>query len=145
LSFDSQGNSRRLRYDRATPIPSALTMEDYQYECTSPEADELARVIADLFPEQTRFVERIDAGTHWLAVHWMGLRFSAAPRRMSLDIRLPAPVWSRYAALAPLARARSHAVLRAYVEAWIGSIEERHASGEAVERDNELELDETFA
>ena len=134
-----------LRYDRATPILRRWTMEDYQFECISPEVAELARVIADLFPEQTRFVERIDEGAHLLAVHWMGLRFSSAPRRMSLDIRLPAPVWARYGALAPMARARSHAVLRAYVEAWIGSLEERHAEGEAVERDTEFELDETFA
>jgi len=33
-------------------------MEAYQYVCTSPDMEELARVISDLFPEQTQFIER---------------------------------------------------------------------------------------
>ncbi|RAE01108.1 hypothetical protein DN583_30840, partial [Burkholderia multivorans] len=36
-------------------------MDDYQIDCASAEFDALARVICDLFPEQTRFVESSDA------------------------------------------------------------------------------------
>lgn len=121
-------------------------MDDYQYECASPEAAEMARVIADLFPEQTRFVERSDApAAHVLDVHWLGARFSSTPRRMLLEIRFAAPAWARYQALKPAARARSHAVLRVYVEAWLGSVEERHANGESVPREAKIELDQEFA
>lgn len=42
-------------------------------------------------------------------------------------------------------RARSHAVLRAYVEATLGSLEERHAAGETVPRETTLELGDEFA
>ena len=45
----------------------------------------------------------------------------------------------------PMQRARSHAVLHAYVDAMLGSLEERHAGGEAVPRDAEIELDDAFA
>ena len=62
-----------MRYDRATfKLRNAprSPMDDYQYECASPEAAEMARVIADLFPEQTLFVERSDApAAHVLDVH----------------------------------------------------------------------------
>ncbi|MFP3185566.1 MAG: DUF3022 domain-containing protein, partial [Paraburkholderia sp.] len=51
-------------------------MEAYQYDCASPDVEELARVISDLFPEQTQFIERpAEDGTPTLAVHWVAMRF----------------------------------------------------------------------
>ena len=43
------------------------------------------------------------------------------------------------------ARARSFAVLRAYVEAALGSLEEQHANGQAVPRELDIELGDEFA
>jgi hypothetical protein len=42
-------------------------------------------------------------------------------------------------------RGRSFAVLRAYVEASLGSLEEQYANGEPVPRDVIVELDDEFA
>ncbi|CAN0621164.1 conserved protein of unknown function [Burkholderia multivorans] len=120
-------------------------MEEYLYECPSAEFDALARVICDLFPEQTRFVECRDDGGRFLSVHWLAMRFGATPKRMTLDVRIAPAALARYLAMKPMQRARSHAVLRAYVEAMLGSLEERHASGEAVPRDAQIALDEAFA
>lgn len=119
-------------------------MDDYQYECASPEAAEMARVIADLFPEQTRFVERAPSQCT-SSTCAAGASLRSTPRRMLLEIRFAAPAWARYQALKPAARARSHAVLRVYVEAWLGSVEERHANGESVPREAQIELDQEFA
>lgn len=120
-------------------------MDDYQYECASAEFDELAHVICDLFPEQTRFAERVDDAGRLLTVQWLGMRFGATPRRMTFDIRIAPAALQRYLALKPMQRARSHAVLRAYVEAMLGTLEELHASGEVVPRETAIELDEAFA
>ena len=60
-------------------------MEAYLFECASPEFDELARVIADIFPEQTRFAEEPgENGVPQLVVHWVAMRFGAKARRMAL-------------------------------------------------------------
>ncbi|WP_323118669.1 DUF3022 domain-containing protein [Burkholderia alba] len=120
-------------------------MDDYHYECASAEFGDLAHVICDLFPEQTRFAERSDDTGRFLSVQWLGMRFGAAPRRMTLDVRIAPAALQRYLALKPMQRARSHAVLRAYVEALLGSFEERHADGQTVPREAELALDEEFA
>ncbi|MBU9132704.1 DUF3022 domain-containing protein [Burkholderia multivorans] len=120
-------------------------MDDYQIDCASAEFDALARVICDLFPEQTRFVESSDARGRFLSVHWLAMRFGATPKRMTLDVRVAPAALARYLALKPMQRARSHAVLHAYTEAMLGSLEERHAAGETVEREAELVLDEDFA
>ncbi|GAB7537112.1 DUF3022 domain-containing protein [Burkholderia sp. 22PA0099] len=119
--------------------------DDYHYDCASPEYEALAHVICDLFPEQTSFAERQDDAGRFLHVQWLGMRFGAAPKRMTLDLRIEPAAYARYLAMRPMQRARSHAVLRAYVEAFIGSLEERHADGQAVERDTTLALGEEFA
>lgn len=50
--------------------------EAYQYDCANPEFEELARVISDLFPEQTQFIQRAaEDGTPTLAIHWVAMRF----------------------------------------------------------------------
>ncbi|RQQ58475.1 DUF3022 domain-containing protein [Burkholderia stagnalis] len=120
-------------------------MEDYLIECPSAEFDALARVICDLFPEQTRFVESSDERGRFLSVQWVAMRFGSTPKRMTFDVRIAPAAFARYLALKPMQRARSHAVLHAYVEATLGSLEERHAAGEAVPRDEVLMLDEEFA
>ncbi|AIP10851.1 DUF3022 domain-containing protein [Burkholderia pseudomallei] len=120
-------------------------MDDYQYDCASAEFGELARVICDLFPEQTRFAERADEAGRLLSVHWLSMRFGATPRKTTLDVRFTSAALRRYLALKPMQRARSHAVLRAYVEATLGSLEERHAAGETVPRETTLELGDEFA
>jgi Protein of unknown function (DUF3022). len=117
-------------------------MDDYLIECQSAEFDALARVICDLFPEQTRFAESSDARGRFLSVQWLAMRFGSTPKRMTLDIRIVPAALARYLALKPMQRARSHAVLHEYTEAMLGSLEERHEGGEAVERDAELVLDE---
>jgi hypothetical protein len=121
-------------------------MEAYQYECASAEFEELARVISDLFPEQTRFVQQPASDpVPLLTVHWVAMRFGSAARRIAMHIRIAPDAYARYRALPPRARARSFAVLHAYVEASIGSLEERYASGEAVPREVDVELGDEFA
>jgi hypothetical protein len=121
-------------------------MESYLYECASPDFEELARVIADLFPEQTRFAEQAaDDGTPQLTVHWVAMRFGAAARRMTMTIAITPAALARYRALPPRLRGRSFAVLRAYVEMTLGSLEEQHAKGESVPREVEIALDDEFA
>ena len=121
-------------------------METYLFECPSPDFEELARVIADLFPEQTRFAEQpAENGAPLLTVHWVAMRFGTAARRMTLTIAIAPAALQRYRALPARLRGRSFAVLRAYVEALIGSLEEQHAKGESVPREVTLELDEEFA
>lgn len=121
-------------------------MEAYLYECASPDFEELARVIADLFPEQTRFAEQpADDGTPRLTVHWVAMRFGAAARRMTMTVAIAPAALARYRALPPRLRGRSFAVLRAYVEATLGSLEEQHAKGESVPREVEVALADEFA
>ncbi|HEV3105647.1 MAG TPA: DUF3022 domain-containing protein [Trinickia sp.] len=121
-------------------------MEAYRYECASAQIEELARVVSDLFPEQTLFAERAaDDGACELAVQWVAMRFGPAARRMTLAVRFAPPALARYRALAPRARGRSFAVLRAFVEAALGSLEEQHASGAVVPREMTIELGDEFA
>ena len=84
-------------------------MDDYLIECQSAEFDALARVICDLFPEQTRFASS-DARGRFLSVQWLAMRFGSAPKRMTLDIRIVPAALARFCAQADAA-ARSHAVL----------------------------------
>ncbi|HEY3597411.1 MAG TPA: DUF3022 domain-containing protein [Paraburkholderia sp.] len=120
--------------------------EAYQFECASPDVEELARVICDLFPEQTQFAERpAGDGTPVLAVYWVAMRFGSTARRITMNIAIAPAALARYRALPAPLRARSFAVLRAYVEASIGSLEEQYANGEAVPREVTLELDDEFA
>jgi hypothetical protein len=121
-------------------------MEAYLFECASPDFDELARVIADVFPEQTRFAEEHDEnGVPQLVVHWVAMRFGSKARRMVLTVALAPAALARYRALPPRLRGRSFAVLRAYVEATIESLEEQHAKGEDVPHEVTIALDEEFA
>jgi Protein of unknown function (DUF3022) len=122
-------------------------MEAYQYECASADIEELARVISDLFPDQTRFVEppADEGGTPVLTVQWVAMRFGATARRITMGIVVAPPVLARYRAMPVRARARSFAVLRAFVEAALGSLEEQYANGETVPREVTVELGDEFA
>jgi hypothetical protein len=121
-------------------------MDDYQYECPSADIDTLAHVISDLFPEQTRFAERLDdEGRTLLSIHYLAMRFGPTARRITIDVRFTPDALGRYRAMPPRLHARSYAVLRAYVEATLGSLEEMHANGEAVPREMEIEMGDDFA
>ncbi|CAN7352672.1 DUF3022 domain-containing protein [Trinickia sp. LjRoot230] len=121
-------------------------MEANRYEFADAELEALARVICDLFPEQTLFVERTAAGgTTQLAVQWVAMRFGPSARRMTLAVSFAPLVYARYRAMPAHGRARSYAVLRAYVEAALGSLEEQYANGEPVPREVEIELADEFA
>ncbi len=120
--------------------------EAYRYECPSPEIEELARVVSDLFPEQTQFVERpADDGTPTLTVHWVAMRFGASARRIAIRIAIAPAALARYRAMPARSRGRSFAVLRAYVEATLGSLEEQYANGEAVPGEVVIEAGDEFA
>jgi hypothetical protein len=121
-------------------------MELYRFECPSADIEMLARVVSDLFPEQTVFAERAGEGSApYLSVQWVAMRFGATARRMVLDVHVAAPAWARYRSMPARARARSYAVVRAYVEAALGSLEEQYAAGEAVPREVTIELGDEFA
>ncbi|WP_206952261.1 DUF3022 domain-containing protein [Trinickia acidisoli] len=121
-------------------------MELYRFECASADIEALARAVSDLFPEQTVFAERVgDDGTPYLAVQWVAMRFGPTARRMTLTIVFAASALARFRALPPRMQARSYAVLRAYVEAELGSLEEQYAAGEAVPREVTIDLGDEFA
>jgi hypothetical protein len=121
-------------------------MDDYQYDCPSADIEMLARVISDLFPEQTQFAERRDdEGRTSLSIHYVAMRFGPTARRITIEIRFTPDALGRYRAMPPRLHARSYAVLRAYVEATLGSLEEMHANGEAVPREMEIEMGDDFA
>lgn len=120
--------------------------EAYQYDCADPQFEELARVISDLFPEQTQFIQRpVDDGPPTLAIHWVAMRFGATARRIVMSVVVTPAAFARYRALPPRMRGRSFAVLRAFVEASIGSLEEQYANGETVPRDVTVDLGDEFA
>jgi hypothetical protein len=121
-------------------------MELYRFECPSADIEALAQVVSDLFPEQTVFVERAgENGTPYFDVQWVAMRFGSTARRMTLTVSFAAPAFARYRALPLRARARSYAVLRAYIEAALGSLEEQYAAGDAVPREVTIELGDEFA
>jgi hypothetical protein len=121
-------------------------MEAYQYECASADLEQLARVICDLFPEQTRFAEQTaEDGSPFLSIQWVAMRFGSTARRIAMDVRIAPAALARYRALPLRARGRSFAVLRAYVEASLGSLEEQYANGETVPRNVTIELADEFA
>ena len=121
-------------------------MDDYQYDCPSADIDMLAHVISDLFPEQTQFAERLDdEGRTSLVIHYIAMRFGSTARRISIDVRFDPAALARHRAMPVRQHARGYAVLRAYVEATLGSLEEAYANGEAVPRTIEIEMGEDFA
>jgi hypothetical protein len=121
-------------------------MDDYQYDCPSADIDTLAHVITDLFPEQTQFAERIDdEGRTSLVVHYVAMRFGSGARRITIDVRFDPAALARYRATPVRMHARGYAVLRAYVEATLGSLEEAYANKETVPRSVEIEMGEDFA
>jgi hypothetical protein len=122
-------------------------MEAYQYECASADIEELARVISDLFPDQTRFAQRLaeEGSTPVLTVQWVAMRFGATARKITMSVVIAPLALARYRALPARARGRSFAVLRAFVEASLGSLEEQYANGEAVPREVTVELGDEFA
>lgn len=73
------------------------------------------------------------------------MRFGSTARRIAIDVRFDAAALARYRAMPVRMHARSYAVLRAYVEATLGSLEEAYANGEAVPRQLEIEMGEDFA
>ncbi|SAL22341.1 hypothetical protein AWB69_01509 [Caballeronia udeis] len=120
--------------------------DEYQYDCPSADIELLARVVNDLFPEQTQFAERPgDDGQLSLVIHYVAMRFGATARRIAIDIRFDPAALARYRAMPPRLHARSYAVLRAYVEATLGSLEEMYAAGETVPRTVEIDIGEDFA
>jgi hypothetical protein len=120
--------------------------EDYQYDCPSADIELLARVVSDLFPEQTQFAERLnDDGRTSLVIHYVAMRFGSSARRIAIDIRFDTAALTRYRAMPQRMHARSYAVLRAYVEATLGSLEETYANGETVPRTVEIDMAEEFA
>ncbi|KNH07097.1 hypothetical protein BRCH_01080 [Candidatus Burkholderia brachyanthoides] len=121
-------------------------MDEYQYDCPSQDIDMLAHVICDLFPDQTRFVERKDEeGRTSLMVHYVAMRMGTTARRIAIEIRFAPDALARYRAMPARLHARSYAVLRAYVEATLGSLEEMHANGETVPREIEIDVGDDFA
>ncbi|MEZ2351966.1 DUF3022 domain-containing protein [Caballeronia sp. RCC_10] len=121
-------------------------MDDYQYDCPSADINMLAHVISDLFPEQTQFAERIDDTSRTsLMINYVAMRFGSTARRITIDVRFAPAALARYRAMSPRMHARSYAVLRAYVEATLGSLEETYANGETVPREVEIEMGEDFA
>ena len=120
--------------------------DEYQYDCASADIELLARVVSDLFPEQTQFSERPgDDGQLSLVIHYVAMRFGATARRIAIDVRFDPAALARYRAMPPRLHARSYAVLRAYVEATLGSLEEMYAAGETVPRTVEIDIGEDFA
>ena len=120
--------------------------DEYQFECPSADIEILARVISDLFPEQTQFVERPgDDGRLSLVVHYIAMRFGTTARRIAIDIRFDPTALARYRAMPPRMHARSYAVLRAYVETELGALEEMYANGETVPRNVEIDMGDDFA
>ena len=91
-------------------------MDDYLIECQSAEFDALARVICDLFPEQTRFAESSDARGRFLSVQWLAMRFGSAPKRMTLDIRIVPAALARY--LQRSSRCSGRAAMRCCMRIW---------------------------
>ena len=121
-------------------------MDDYQYDCPSADIDMLAHVISDLFPEQTQFAERIDdEGRTSLVIHYIAMRFGSTARRISIEVRFDPAALARYRGTPARMHARSYAVLRAYVEATLGSLEEMYADGQTVPREVDIEMGEDFA
>lgn len=121
-------------------------MEHYRYEFANAELDALAHMISDLFPEQTVFAERTaEDGAAQMIVQWVAMRFGPTARRMTLTVRFEREAFARYLALPVRTRARSFAVVRAFVEAALGSLEEQYADGEAVPREVTIELGDEFA
>ncbi len=120
--------------------------DDYQYHCESADIALLARVVSDLFPEQTQFTERLDeTGRTLLIIHYVAMRFGSSARRIAIEIRFDTAALARYRALPASQHARSYAVLRAYVEATLGSLEEMYANGETVPKTVEIDMAEDFA
>lgn len=120
--------------------------DEYQYHCASPDIALLARVVSDLFPEQTQFTESIDDDNRTsLIIHYVAMRFGSSARRIAIDIHFEPAALARYRALPANLRDRSFAVLRAYVEATLGSLEEMYANGEAVPKTVEIDMAEDFA
>ncbi|BCF97040.1 hypothetical protein PPGU19_016090 [Paraburkholderia sp. PGU19] len=83
-----------------------IDMEAYQFECANAEIEELARVISDLFPEQTQFIERAgENGVPQIVVHWVAMRFGSTAKRMELTVAIAPAALARYRAMPPRARA----------------------------------------
>ncbi|PPB82888.1 MULTISPECIES: DUF3022 domain-containing protein [Mycetohabitans] len=111
-----------------------------------PLREHLARVISDLLPETAHFTDTQTEGGHpALRIDWTVSPFSRRHSKVTLDVVFVDSSLARYAAAPLNERARAEAVLRAYVEAVIGSMEEQYALGKETEPVSEVELGREFA
>lgn len=118
---------------------SPFLFEDPTLEC-------LARIVNDLLPETTRFTDtRTESGAPALRIDWTISPFSRRQAKVALELVFADGSLARYAASPSKEQARAEAILRAYVEAVIGSMEERYADGDDVEPVTIVELGRVFA
>ncbi|WP_237576840.1 DUF3022 domain-containing protein [Mycetohabitans sp. B8] len=111
-----------------------------------PLRERLARVISDLLPETAYFTDTQAEGGHpALRIDWTISPFSRRHSKVTLDVVFVDSSLARYAAAPPNERARAEAVLRAYVEAVIGSMEEQYALGKEIEPVSAIKLGREFA
>jgi hypothetical protein len=111
-----------------------------------PLREHLARIVSDLLPETAHFTDtQTEAGHPVLRIDWTVSPFSRRHSKVMLDVVFVDSSLARYAAAPPNERARAEAVLRAYLEAVIGSMEEQYALGKEIEPVSEVELGREFA
>lgn len=112
----------------------------------NPTLERLARVVSDLLPETAHFTDACaEAGDPALHIDWTISPFSRRQSKVAVDIVFVDSSLARYASVSPKEQARAEAVLRAYLEAVIGSMEEQYALGKAIEPLSVLELGREFA
>lgn len=111
-----------------------------------PLCEHLARVVSDLLPETAHFTDRrTESGHPVLCIDWMISSFSRRHARVAVNVVFVDSSLARYAAAPLRERARAEAVLRAYLEAVIGSMEEQYALGKDIKPVSEIELGREFA
>jgi hypothetical protein len=106
----------------------------------------LARIVSDLLPETAHFTDtRAESGDPALHIDWTISPFSRRQSKVAVDIVFVDSSLARYTGAPPKEQARAEAVLRAYLEAVIGSMEEQYALGKEVEPLAVVELGREFA
>ena len=81
----------------------------------------------------------------WLGAAMILQAFAFALHAVQLSSTEEGPRWHGFILYLLLDNARSYAVLRAYVEATLGSLEEMYADGQTVPREVDIEMGEDFA
>jgi Protein of unknown function (DUF3022) len=111
-----------------------------------PVRERLARIVSDLLPETAHFADLcVESGDPALHIDWTISPFSRRQSKVAVDIVFIDSSLIRYAGALPKEQARAEAVLRAYLEAVIGSMEEQYALGKAIEPLAVVELGREFA